>query len=189
MTAKLKEEKSLPRLFKLRLETKWAYILLFSLPCLAVFYLYFFPLITGPTLSEAQMEWKEFQGDDPRGYPLEVVSHGYRMIRAYRSESQKKSSTESRKANLVEWEWYVAVKNKSNRDLEVYVSYSLVDRDRLLVDVDYLIAKKPILAWETLTFEHKTAMIYEDIPRVSTGVWEISRAEGKSSFKNRRKGF
>ncbi len=187
MAAKLKEEKSLPKFFKLRLQTKWHYILLFSIPCLALFYLYFFPL--GPTLSKAQMEWKEFQGDDPKGYPLEVVSHGYRMIRAYQSKPQKKPSTESRKANLVEWEWYVTVKNKSNRDSEVYVSYSLVDKDRLPVDVDFLIAKKPILAWETVTFEHKTDMIYEDLPRVSTGVWEISRAEGKSSLKNRRKGF
>jgi hypothetical protein len=36
---------------------------------------------------------------------------------------------------------------------------------------------------------HQTEMVYEDLPRVVTGVWEISWEEGKTVRKIRRKGF
>jgi len=189
LSRKAEREKSTRRRSGLWPESKWEYLILISLPGLAIFWLFILPLITGPTLSRSQMEWKEFLGDDPKGYPLEVIRHGYRMIRAYRAEPQKKDGRQERGANLVEWEWYAEVKNKSNRDLEFYLNYSLVDKDHLLVDVDYLILKREAPAWETVTIEHKTEMPYEDLARVSTGVWEISWGEGKISHKNRRKGY
>ena len=173
--------KSLP----FRIERRWLYIALVLLSCIGLFLIFGLPRFVGPRLSDQQKQWKEFQGDDLKGYPLEVVGHGYRLIRAYRSHPQKAQGPQSRAANLVEWEWRVVIKNKSNRDENVLVNYFLVDKDHLLVDVDYLISPKPAPAWETVTIQHKTEMVYEDLPRVTTGVWEISW----ESKKKRRDGF
>jgi hypothetical protein len=167
----------------------WLYIAVIALSCIVLFLVFGLPLLLGPRLSDQQKQWKEFRGDDPKGYPLEVVSHGYRMVRAYRSEPQKAQGPRSRAANLVEWEWKVVIKNKSDRDENVYVNYLLVDKDHLLVDVDYMISPKPAPAWETVTIQHKTEMVYEDLPRIATGVWEISRGGGKGSSPSRTKGY
>ncbi len=177
--------KSLP----FRIERKWIYIALIALSGIVLFLIFGLPPLLGPRLSDQHKQWIEFQGDDPKGYPLEVVSHGYRMIRAFRSEPQKAQGPQSRAANLVEWEWKVVIKNKSDRDEVVLVNYFLVDKDHLLVDVDYMISPKPAPAWETVTIQHKTEMVYEDLPRITTGVWEISWGEGKGFSQSRRKGY
>jgi hypothetical protein len=172
-----------------RIARKWLYIALIALSCIVLFLIFGLPLLLGPRLPDQQKQWKEFRGDDPKGYPLEVVTHGYRMVRAYRSEPQKAQGPRSRAANLVEWEWKVVIKNKSDRDENVYVNYLLVDKDHLLVDVDYMISSKPAPAWETVTIQHKTEMVYEDLPRIATGVWEISWGGGKGSSQKRTRAF
>ena len=171
-----------------RIKRRWLYITLIVLSCIVLFLIFGLPPLLGPRLSEQQEQWKEFQGDDPKGYPLEVVSHGYRMVLAYRSEPKKVPGKEGPAATLVEWEWKVVIKNKSNRNENVLVNYFLVDKDHLLVDVDYMVSPKPAPAWETVTIQHKTQMVYQDLPRIDTGVWEISWGEGKAfSQKKTRK--
>lgn len=178
-----------PRGLPFRIKRKWLYIAILALSCIILFLIFGLPALLSPRLSDQQKQWKEFRGDDPKGYPLEVMSHGYRMVRAYRSEPQKAQKAQSRPSNLVEWEWKVVIKNKSDRDENVYVNYRLADKDHLLVDVDYMISPKPAPAWETVTIEHKTEMVYEDLPRIATGVWEISWGGGKGSSQKRTRGF
>ena len=181
--------KFIPKPLPFYRKRKWLYLGLLLLLGLALFLIFGLPALLGPRLSKSQQEWTKFQGDDPKGYPLEVVSHGYRMIRAYRSEPQTDRGNPSRTANLVEWEWKVLIKNKSNRDEKVFVNYFLVDKDHLPVDGDYVILPRSAPGWETVTIQHQTEMVYEDLPRVATGVWEISWGEGKFSSRTRRNGF
>ncbi len=171
------------------LRRKWMYLILIGLLCLVLFLVFGLPRLLGPSLSRSQQEWKEFTKDDPHGYPLEVVSHGFRMIQAYRREVPPSSAGQSRSINVLEWEWKIAVKNKSWRDLEVYVQYALVDKERLMVDLDSTILQRPAPSGETVEITHQTEMLYQDLPRVATGVWEISWQEGKTVRHSRRKGF
>ena len=175
--------------FHLRLGKKWLYLILIGLLCLVLLLVFGLPRLLGPSLSKSQQEWREFTKDDPQGYPLEVVSHGFRMTRAYRREAPPASAGQSRSINVLEWEWKIAVKNKSGRDLEVYAHYALVDKERLMVDLDATILQKPAPSGETVEIIHQTEMFYEDLPRVATGVWEISWEEGKAVRHSRRKGF
>ena len=175
--------------FRLRLRRKWLYLILIGLLCLVLFLIFGLPRLLGPSLSKSQQEWQEFTKDDPHGYPLEVVSHGFRMTQAYRREAPSSSGGQSRSINVLEWEWKIVVKNKSWRDLEVYVQYALVDKERLMVDLDSTLLQKPAPSGETVEITHRTEMFYEDLPRVATGVWEISWEEGKTVRHSRRKGF
>ena len=175
--------------FYFPLGRKWIYLILVGLLCLVLFLVFGLPRLLGPGLSKSQQEWQEFTQDDPQGYPLEVVSHGFRMTRAYRREAPPVSAGQSRSINVLEWEWKIAVKNKSGRDLEVYAHYALVDKERLMVDLDATILQKPAPSGETAEIIHQTEMFYEDLPRVATGVWEISWEEGKAVRHSRRKGF
>ena len=175
--------------FRLRLRRKWLYLILIGLLCLVLFLVFGLPRLLGPSLSKSQQEWREFTKDDPQGYPLEVVSHGFRMTRAYRREAPPASAGQSRSINVLEWEWKIVVKNKSWRDLEVYAHYALVDKERLMVDLDSTILQKPAPSRETVEITHQTEMLYDDLPRVATGVWEISWEEGKAVRHSRRKGF
>jgi hypothetical protein len=111
------------------------------------------------------------------------------MIRAYRKEIQQPLGANPRTVDVAEWEWKIAVKNKSGRDLEVCAHYALVDKERLMVDLDSTILQKPVPSGETVEITHQTEMFYEDLPRVATGVWEISWEEGKAVQHSRRKGF
>jgi len=111
------------------------------------------------------------------------------MTQAYRREAPSSSGGQSRSINVLEWEWKIVVKNKSWRDLEVYVQYALVDKERLMVDLDSTLLQKPAPSGETVEITHRTEMFYEDLPRVATGVWEISWEEGKTVRHSRRKGF
>jgi uncharacterized protein YcnI len=77
------------------------------------------------------------------------------------------------------------MKNKSSRDEQIYVRYLLVDKERLPVDVDYRISPQPVAAWETVTVQHRTEMVYDDLPRIAEGVWEISWG----GSKKKRRGF
>jgi hypothetical protein len=175
--------------FRLTLGRKWLYLILSGLLCLVLFLVLGLPRLLGPSLSKSQQEWRGFTGDDPHGYPLEVVSHGFRMIRAYRRETPSPSAGQARSINVLEWEWKITVKNKSRRDQEVYAHYALVDKERLMVDLDSTILQKPAPSGETVEITHQTEMFYEDLPRVATGVWEISWGEGKAVRHSRRKGF
>lgn len=175
--------------FHLSLGRKWIYLILVGLLCLVLFLVFGLPRLLGPSLSKSQQEWREFTKDDPQGYPLEVVSHGFRMTRAYRRDAPPAAVGQSRSINILEWEWKIAVKNKSGRDLEVYTHYALVDKERLMVDLDATILQKPAPSGETVEIIHQTEMFYEDLPRVATGVWEISWEEGKAVRHSRRKGF
>jgi hypothetical protein len=175
--------------FHLPLGRKWLYLVFFALLCLVSFLVFGLPRFLGPSLSKSQQEWREFTKDDPQIYPLEVVSHGFRMTRAYRKEAPSASPGQPRSINVLEWEWRIAVKNKSRRDLEVYANYALVDKERLMVDLDSTILQRPVPAGETVEITHQTEMVYEDLPRVATGVWEISWEEGKGVRHSRRKGF
>jgi hypothetical protein len=171
------------------LRRKWVYL---ALPVIAglVFFLWVgLPYLSAPRLSKSQQQWQEFSMDVPPGHPLDVVSHGYRMIRAYRREAPVSARGPSRNVQIVEWEWKMAVKNKTNRDMEVFANYYLADRDHLMVDVDSAILQKPAPSGKTVAITHQTEMVYEDLLRVATGVWEISWEEGKSARKIRRKGF
>jgi hypothetical protein len=168
---------------------KGIYLVLAGLLCLVLFLVFGLPLLLGPSLSKSQQEWREFTNDDPQGYPLEVVSHGFRMIQAYRREVPSSSAGQPRSINVLEWEWKIAVKNKSWRDLEVYVQYALVDKERLMVDLDSTILQRPAPSGETVEITHQSEMLYQDLPRVATGVWEISWQEGKTVRHSRRKGF
>lgn len=187
MGFRIGRRKLAPRGLPFRIRRKWLYIGFIALSCILLFLIFGLPALLGPRLSNSQKQWNEFQGDDPKGYPLEVVSHGYRMIRAYRSKPEKTQGIQP--ANLVEWEWKVVIKNKSNRDENIRVNYFLVDKDLLRVDVDYMISPKPAPAWETVTIQHKTEMVYEDLHRVATGVWEISGDVEKSLLQKRRRGY
>jgi hypothetical protein len=175
--------------FSFPLGRKWIYLILAGLLCLALFLVFGLPRLLAPSLSKSQQEWREFTSDDPQGYPLEVVSHGFRMTRAYRREVPSSSASQPRSINVLEWEWKIAVKNKSWRDLEVYVQYALVDKERLMVDLDSTILQKPAPSGETVEITHQTEMLYQDLPRVATGAWEISWQEGKAVRHSRRKGF
>jgi len=177
------------RKFPFSLGRKWVYLALLVIAGLVFFLLYGLPYLSAPRLSKSQQQWQEFSMDAPQGYPLEVVSHGYRMVRAYRREAPASARGPSRSIHIVEWEWKIAVKNKTNRDMEIFANYYLVDRDHLMVDVDSAILQKSAPSGETVAITHQTEMVYEDLPRVATGVWEISWEEGKSARKNRRKGF
>jgi hypothetical protein len=188
MDLRIRRRKLVPRLLPIRKGRKWLYVGFIALPCILILLIFGLPALLGPRLSYSQKQWKEFHGDDPKGYPLEVVSHGYRMIRAYRSKPEKTQRTQSRSVNLVEWEWKVVIKNKSNRDENILVNYFLVDKDQLRVDVDYMISPKQAPAWETVTIQHKTEMVYEDLHRIATGVWEISGDVEKSLLQKRRRG-
>jgi hypothetical protein len=174
---------------RLTLGRKWLYLILGGLLCLVLFLALGLPLLLGPSLSKSQQQWREFTGDDPFGYPLEVVSHAFRMIRAYRREAQSPSAGQARSINVLEWEWKITVKNKSRRDREFYAQYALVDKEGLMVDLDSTILQKPAPSGEIVEITHQTEMFYEDLPRVATGVWEISWGEGKAAQHSRRKGF
>jgi len=175
--------------FPPRLARKWIYLILGGFLCLVLFLVFGLSRLLDPSLSKSQQEWREFTRDDPQGYPLEVFSHGFRMTRAYRRETPSPPGGQSRSINVLEWEWKIAVKNKSWRDLEVYAHYALVDKERLMVDLDSTILQKPAPSGETVEITHQTEMLYEDLPRVETGVWEISWKEGKAVRHSRRKGF
>ena len=177
------------RKFPFSLGRKWVYLTLLVIAGLVFSLLYGLPYLSEPRLSKSQQQWQEFSQDAPQGYPLEVVSHGYRMIRAYRREAPASAQEKSRSVNVVEWEWKIAVKNQANRDMEVFVNYYLVDSDHLMVDLDSAILQKPAPSGETDAITHQTEMVYEDLPRVVAGVWEIFWEEGKSAQKIRRKGF
>ena len=178
------------RKFPFSLGRKWVYLVLLVIAALVLFLLYGLPHFSAPRLSKSQQQWQEFSQDAPPGHPLEVVSHGYRMIRAYRREAPAGApGAASRSLHVVEWEWKIAVKNKTNRDMEVFANYYLVDKDHLMVDVDSAILQKPAPSGESIAIMHQTEMVYEDLPRVVTGVWEISWEEGKTVRKIRRKGF
>jgi len=174
---------------RLPLGKKWIYLILAGFLCLVLFLVFGLPLLLGPSLSKSQQEWQKFTKDDPHGYPLEVVSHGFRMIQAYRREVPPSSPGQSKSINVLEWEWKIAVKNKSWRDLEVYVQYALVDKERLMVDLDSTILQRPAPSGETVEITHQTEMLYQDLPRIATGVWEISWQEGKTVRHSRRKEF
>lgn len=137
--------------------------------------------LMGPRLSASQKQWKRFSGDDLHPYSLKVVSHGYRMVRVHKGEGRVMDGRRYSAADLVEWEWKVVLQNTSNYDLEVYVNYYLMDKDHLLVDIDSLIAQKPVPAGNTITVQRKTEMVYADIKRVVEGVWELSWTEDRSS--------
>ena len=150
---------------------------------------YGLPFFRAPRLSDSQKQWKEYSRDAPPGHPLEVVAHGYRMIRAYRKEVAPGSGAPPRDLNLVEWEWKILVRNRTLQDREVFANYYLVDENRLMVDADALILQKPVPSGETVTILHQTDMVYEDSFRVASGVWEIFWEEGKTLRKVRREGF
>ena len=178
------------RKFPFSLGRKWVYLVLPVIAGLVLFLLYGFPYFSAPRLSKAQQQWQEFSQDAPPGRPLEVVSHGYRMIRAYRREAPASTPrATSRSIQVVEWEWKIAVKNKTNLDMEVFANYYLADKDHLMVDMDSVVLQRPAPSGETVAIIHQTEMVYEDLPRVVTGVWEISWEEGKTLQKIRRKGF
>ena len=177
------------RKFPFSLGKKWVVLALVVFAGLVLFLLYGLPYLSAPRLSKSQEQWQEFSRDAPPGHPLEVVSHGYRMIRAYRRDTPASARGPSRSINVVEWEWKIAVKNETNRDMEVFANYYLVDRDHLMVDVDTAILQKPAPSGETVVITHQTEMVYEDLPRAVTGVWEIFWEEGKAVPKVRRKGF
>jgi len=177
------------RKFPISLRRKWAYLALPVVAGLVLFLLYGLPNLLEPSLSKSAQQWREFSGDSPPGHPLEVVSHGYRMIKAYRRETPAGSRGGAQIVQILEWEWKVAVKNKTWRDMEIFVNYFLVDRDNLAVDADSILLKKPVPSGETVTFTHQTEMVYEELRRVADGVWEISWGEGNSSRKVRRQGF
>lgn len=111
------------------------------------------------------------------------------MIQAYRSEERMIWGKRFRSADLVSWEWFVEIRNKSWRDLETYIHYDLVDKDRLLVDVDYVIDKQTIPSGATVRLEHQSELLHVDAQRVVTGVWEISWSEARRSQKSRRKNY
>ncbi len=186
MTLPIRRRKFASAARLIRIRRKWLYSGIIGLSCVLLFLLFGLSYLLEPRLSDHQKQWKEFRADDPKGYPLEVVSHGYRMIRGYRSKPEKTQGIQP--ANLVEWEWKVVIKNKSNRDANIRVNYFLLDKDQFRVDVDYMISSKPAPAWETVTIQHKTEMVYEDLPRVVTGVWEISGDVEKSLLQKRRRG-
>ena len=177
------------RKFPFSLGRKWVVLALAVLAGLVLFLRCGLPYLSAPRLSKSQEQWQEFSRDAPPGHPLEVVSHGYRMIRAYRREAPASARKSSGSIHVVEWEWKIAVKNKTNRDMEVFANYYLVDRDHLMVDVDSAILQNPAPSGETVVITHQTEMVYEDLPRVVTGVWEIFWEEGKAVQKVRRKGF
>jgi hypothetical protein len=56
-------------------------------------------------------------------------------------------------------------------------------------DVDSAILQNPAPSGETVVITHQTEMVYEDLPRVVTGVWEIFWEEGPAVQKIRRKEF
>ncbi len=180
------------RKFPFSLGRKWAYLALgglCGLILLLLFTLYGLPYLATPRLAKSQQQWQEFSHDAPPGHPLEVVSHGYRMVQAYRREIPATGRGPSRNIKIVEWEWKIAVKNKTGRDMEVFANYYLVDRDHLMVDADSAILQRAAPSGETVMITHQTEMVYEDMPRVSTGIWEISWEEGKSVPRVRRAGF
>ena len=174
---------------KFRRWPKWLKIGLVVFPILALFLILVLPRFFGPSLSRDQQKWREFSGDDPGGHSLQVIRHGYRMIQAYRSKERMIRGKHFRSADLVSWEWFVEIHNKSWRDLETYIHYDLVDKDRLLVDVDYVIDKQTIPSGATVRVEHQSEMLLVDAQRVVTGVWEISWSEARRSQKSRRKNY
>ncbi len=153
-----------------RIKRKYLYIGFTSLFCLVLFFIFVIPALLGPRISDSQKQWNEFRGDDPKNFPLEVVGHAYRMVRTYRTDSGKP---------ILQWEWKVEIKNRSTRNEHVLVNYFLVDKDGLLVDVDYLISRRPAPGWETVIIGHKTEMAYEDLRRIFTGAWQVSWEGGK----------
>ena len=173
------------RKFPFSLGRKWVYPALVVLIGLVLFLLYGLPYLSAPRLSKSQAQWQEFSRDASPGHPLEVVSHGYRMIRAYRREAPPSARGPSRKIQVVEWEWKIEVKNKTNRDMEVFANYYPVDKDHLVVDVDSAILQKPAPSGETVAIIHQSEMVCEDLPRVVTGVWQIFWEEGKAVQKAR----
>ncbi len=91
-----------------------------------------------------------------------------------------------RSADLVLWEWFVEIRNKSWKDLDTYIHYYLVDKERLWVDVDYTVDKRTISSGATVRVEHQSEMLHVDAQRVVTGVWEISWSEARQPRKSRR---
>lgn len=171
---------------KFRRWPNWLKIGLAALPILALTLFFFVPPFFGPTLSSDQQKWREFSGDDPGRNSLEVVRHGYRMIQAYRSEERMSRGKRFRSADLVLWEWFVEIRNKSWKDLDTYIHYYLVDKERLWVDVDYTVDKRTISSGATVRVEHQSEMLHVDAQRVVTGVWEISWSEARQPRKSRR---
>jgi hypothetical protein len=171
---------------KFRRWPKWLKAGLLVLPPLALCLVFVLPRLFGPTLSGDQQEWRDFSGDDPGRYSLEVLRHGYRMIQAYRSEERMIWGERFRSADLVSWEWFVEIRNKSWKDLAPQVSYFLTDKDHLLVDIDYVVEKPSIPSGTTVRVEHQSEMLYTDAQRVVGGVWEISWREKGFSHKSRR---
>ena len=168
-----------------RNKKKWFLVSGVVLACLALLIGFLVSRYWGPTLPAEQKQWKEFSGDDPGNHSLKVVSHGYRMSRVYESKTSD--------ATLVEWEWAINIQNRTNRRIDVYVSYTLIDQARLPVDVDVVIAKQEIPPGETVTVQHETEMNSADIGRVAAGAWELSWQEdmksGRKAFRSKSKGF
>jgi hypothetical protein len=130
-----------------------------------------------PELTEEQKEWKTFNRnvdtDDPN-YPLEVLSDGYKMIRAYRTEAREVKGTKIPAEDRVEWGWKMTIKNKSIRKIKVYVEYILKDQDGFKVAYGNTnIEETVVYAGDTITIQEKTTMPYENVNRVSTSGWTI----------------
>jgi hypothetical protein len=136
--------------------------------------------LTLPTLSSDQQEWTIYHraGVFTGNCPVKVISDGYKMIRAYRTEARKSKGTEIPSKDMVEWGWKMTIKNEFDDDLEVSVEYTLQDKDSFMVTSGSISSLFPsvIKAGEPATLQGTSNMEYGEVERVVGRTWTLSCA-------------
>ncbi|NLD36772.1 MAG: hypothetical protein GX654_07885 [Desulfatiglans sp.] len=96
------------------------------------------------------------------------------MIRAYREEALKIKGTKIPAKDKVEWGWQITIKNKTSRNIKVYIEYFLTDQDGFQVGYgNIFIDDARIPAGQTIILQEKATMPYENVKMVSKSFWKI----------------
>lgn len=121
--------------------------------------------------TSTSIAWDETQSDDP---PLEYVSDGFRGISISTATTEVTSfwSLWNTPRSDIEYEWSYEVKNLTDTDLEISVTYILEGRNDEVIDrAQASIAAEP---GETVEFEEMGSLDYRDAKRVTGSTWSIA---------------
>jgi hypothetical protein len=115
-------------------------------------------------LTDKQKEWslsnKVYSFDN-----LKVKKNGYRFMRAFTKKYKGKN------ASYFQWVWTVTLENTSDYDLDVSVSYNLVDEEEFKVTGDEKSVYLPVN--QTKTLKGTSDFFLSEIDRIKWGVFYI----------------
>lgn len=118
----------------------------------------------------SSIAWDDEEKDEP---PLEYVSDGFRGVRVSTATAEVTSfwSLWNAPRSEVEYEWTYEVKNLTDVDLEISITYILEGRNEEVIDR----ARVSMVAepGETVEFEEMGRLDYHDAKRVTGSTWSI----------------